>query len=212
VVLGAGLDTFAYRNPFKDRLRVFEVDHPATQIWKRRRLADTGIPIPESLVYVPVDFERESLSARLLEAGLDPEQRTFFIWLGVTPYLTKGAIVATLEQIAALPGGSEVAFDYGEPRDRIDPAHRPAHDALSARVAAVGEPFLSSFVPEDLHATLRAMGFDKIEDLDVPGIRQRLFSAPDGSPAEAGTNASPRAGGHLLFASKGAARPAGRGA
>jgi len=85
VVLGAGLDTFAYRNPFGGRLRVFEVDHPATQAWKRRRLAEAGIAAPGDLIYAPVDFERENLSEQLARAGLDPGVRTFFTWLGACP-------------------------------------------------------------------------------------------------------------------------------
>jgi methyltransferase (TIGR00027 family) len=104
VVLGAGLDTFAYRNPFGDRLRVFEVDHPATQAWKRNRLAEAGIAIPDSLTYAPVDFEREDLTAQLAAAGLQADVRTVFTWLGVVPYLTRDAIAATLAQIAAHPG------------------------------------------------------------------------------------------------------------
>ncbi len=85
VVLGAGLDTFAYRNPFGDRLKVFEVDHPATQAWKRRRLQEAGIAVPDSLIYAPVDFEHQTLAEQLAEAGLDPSLRTFFTWLGVVP-------------------------------------------------------------------------------------------------------------------------------
>src|SRR6478752_638977 len=96
VVLGAGLDTFAYRNPLADRLRVFEVDHPATQAWKRRRLDEAGIAAPDGVVYAPVDFEREALLDGLAAAGLDPARRTFFMWLGVVPYLTSEAVRATL--------------------------------------------------------------------------------------------------------------------
>ena len=96
VVLGAGLDTFAYRNPFGDRLRIFEVDHPATQAWKRQRLADAAIPLPDSLTYAPVDFDQDTLSGGLLAAGFDPTQQTFFTWLGVVPYLAEEAVWATL--------------------------------------------------------------------------------------------------------------------
>ncbi len=192
VVLGAGLDTFAYRNPFEGRLKVFEVDHPATQAWKRHRLAEAGIAIPESLTYAPVDFEREDLAERLAAAGLDPAVRTVFSWLGVTPYLTEGAIAATLAQIAAHPGGAEVVFDYSEPRDAIDPELRALHEERAARVAALGEPFLSHFVPQTLHEQLRAHGFTEIDDLDLPGIIARLTGQPP-EPAR-------RAGGHVLFA------------
>src|SRR5580658_9782865 len=100
VLLGAGLDTFAYRNPFPE-LRVFEVDHPATQEWKRHLLGQSGIPIPQSLIFAPVDFERESLRAQLLAAGFDERIPTFFAWLGVVPYLTLDAFRATLGFIAS---------------------------------------------------------------------------------------------------------------
>ncbi len=193
VVLGAGLDTFAFRNPFGDHLKVFEVDHPATQAWKRRRLEEANIPIPASLTYAPVDFERQDLTERLAAAGLDPDLRTFFSWLGVVPYLTREAITATLGQIAAHPGGSEMVFDYSEPREDIDPALRAHYAERAARVAAIGEPFLSFFTPAELHAQLRGLGFSEIDDLDLPGIIARLTGkAPEGPTR--------KAGGHVLFA------------
>jgi methyltransferase (TIGR00027 family) len=191
VVLGAGLDTFAYRNPFEG-LKVFEVDHPATQAWKRRRLEEAGIAIPSSLVYAPVDFERENLTGQLAAAGLDPRVRTLFTWLGVVPYLTRDAIAATLAQIAAHPGGAEVAFDYSEPRETLDPALQAYYDERAARVAAIGEPFLSHFRPEDLHRRLHALGFSEIDDLDLPGIVARLTGGALDGPR--------RPGGHVLFA------------
>jgi methyltransferase (TIGR00027 family) len=194
VVLGAGLDTFAYRNPYEG-LCVFEVDHPATQAWKRRRLDEAGIAIPDSLTYAPVDFERENLTDQLAAAGLDPAKRTFFTWLGVVPYLTKDAIAATLTQIAAHPGGAEVVFDYSEPREAIDPELRAHYAERAARVAAIGEPFLSFFDPAELHEQLRSHGFTEIDDLDVPGIVARLT----GQPRQDGR----RVGGHVLFAATG---------
>ncbi len=142
VVLGAGLDTYAYRADIGDRLRIFEVDHPATQAWKRERLASAGIAIPPTLTFAPVDFERESLATGLAAAGLDPARRSFFTWLGVTPYLSEEAVFATLGFIAGLPGGAEVVFDYTNPPETIaDPARRAHHEALAARVAAAGMKF-----------------------------------------------------------------------
>src|SRR5271163_1639382 len=88
VVLGAGLDTFAYRNPHLG-LRIFEVDHPATQAWKREQLQAARIAIPTSLTFVPIDFERQTLAAGLEQAGFDAGAAAFFSWLGVTPYLTR---------------------------------------------------------------------------------------------------------------------------
>lgn len=200
VALGAGLDTFAYRNPFGKQLTVFEVDHPATQAWKRRRLTEADISIPDDLVYVQVDFERENLSQQLIASGLDPNVRTFFSWLGVVPYLTREAIGTTLSQIATLPGGAEVAFDYGEPRDRIDPDLRRQYEERAARVAAAGEPFLSYFIPVDLQDELRRTGFDQIDDLDGASIIE-LFADPKIRAVAANpTSPARRGGGHVVVA------------
>jgi methyltransferase (TIGR00027 family) len=193
VILGAGLDTFAYRNPFGDRLKVFEVDHPATQAWKRSRLAQAGIPIPESLTYAPVDFEQENLTDQLAAAGLDPTVRTFFTWLGVVPYLTREAVEGTLRRIAAHPGGAQVVFDYSEPLEEVDPELRARFQERLARVAAIGEPFLSFFIPAELHERLRALGFSEIDDLDFPGMVARVTGQPPQGPVR-------KIGGHVLFA------------
>ncbi len=115
VVLGAGLDTFSLRNPYSD-VRVFEVDFPATQAWKRERLRESGLAIPDTLTFAPVDFERESLADGLARAGFRHDRPAFFQWLGVTPYLTRETISSTLDFIAGIPG-SAVAFDYTEPFD-----------------------------------------------------------------------------------------------
>ena len=200
VVLGAGLDTFAYRSPFGARVQVFEVDHPATQAWKRRRLEETGIDVPNTVTYVPVDFEHEDFAERLAEAGLDPAIRTFFTWLGVVPYLTRGAVMQTLGRIGGHPGGAEVVFDYGEPRDRIDPALRAQYDERAARVAAVGEPFLSYFDPEELHDELRRLGLVQIDDMDVPAMVQRLTGGPAKASVARSNSPRTRTGGHVLFA------------
>jgi len=192
VVLGAGLDTFAYRNPFRGTLHVFEVDHPATQAGKRRRLAEASIPIPPSLTFVPVDFEREDLLERLCACGFEPGRPSFFTWLGVVPYLTRQAVFATLAMIGALPGGAEVVFDYSDPPQTLPPELRAAHEARAARVAALGEPFLSYFEPADLHERLRALGFAEIEDLNLPKLAARFGAAVD--------RVLPERGGHVLRA------------
>ncbi|MGA2793345.1 MAG: SAM-dependent methyltransferase [Roseiarcus sp.] len=179
VVLGAGLDTYAYRPNLPDRLRVFEVDHPATQAWKRERLAEASIPAPPALTFAPVDFERQTLADGLAAAGFDPARRSFFTWLGVVPYLTEQAILATLGFIAALPGGAEVVFDYSNPPESIDaPQRRGFHEAMAARVAAAGEAFRSYFDTEALAARLRALGFAEIEDLGLADIAARYFPHP----------------------------------
>src|SRR6516164_4929979 len=113
VILGAGLDTFAYRNPFKAKgLRVFEVDRPATQIWKRQLLSDAGIPIPPELSFVGMNFEAAPLGDILQQAGFHMEQPAFFSWLGVTMYLTEAAIFETLKFVTSLPKGSSITFDF----------------------------------------------------------------------------------------------------
>ncbi|NVN85120.1 MAG: class I SAM-dependent methyltransferase [Rhodopseudomonas sp.] len=177
VVLGAGLDTYAYRTTPAATLRIFEVDHPETQAWKRQRLAEAAIPVPDHVRYVPVDFERDTLADCLTASGFDRTKRTFFTWLGVVPYLTESAILATLGYIAALPGGADVVFDYvNPPETMVDPARRAAHDALAQRVAAIGETIKGYFDTDDLCAKLSGLGFRDVRDLDPAGIAARFFS------------------------------------
>jgi methyltransferase (TIGR00027 family) len=198
VVLGAGLDTFAYRNPYttdSQRLAVFEVDHPATQAWKRRRLARARIAIPASLAFAPVDFEKDRLLDALLSAGFDPAQRSFFVWLGVVPYLTREAIAGTLALIGGLPGGAEVVFDYSDPPATLDPALRATQARRARRVAAIGEPFLSHFEPAELHADLAAAGFAEIDDLDPQALTTGYVRPGAPAPDPPRTR-----GGHVLFA------------
>src|ERR1700674_2198985 len=131
VVLGAGLDTFALRNPYAGQgVRVFEVDYPATQAWKRQSLAQAGLAIPSSLTFAPVDFERQSLAEGLTAAGFQADRPAFFQWLGVAPYLTREAVSLTLDFIAAVPE-SEVVFDYAEPFENY-PAEGRANEMAVA--------------------------------------------------------------------------------
>jgi methyltransferase (TIGR00027 family) len=193
VVLGAGLDTFAYRNPFAERLRVFEVDHPMTQAWKRRRLAEAGIAVPASLTFTPVDFERDTLADGLASAGFDRNTPAFFTWLGVVPYLTRDAMWATLAYIAGLPGGAQVVFDYSDPPHTLGAEEREIHDRGAAKVAALGEAWVNYLDSATLPAELRAAGFAEVEDLGPKEIAARF------SPGR-GTAARER-GGHVLRAS-----------
>jgi methyltransferase (TIGR00027 family) len=176
VVLGAGLDTYAYRHPFGERVRVFEVDHPATQAWKRQRLLDAAIPLPGSLTFVPVDFERETLAGRLAAAGFDRTQQTFFTWLGVVPYLKQEAVWSTLAFIAGLPNGAHVVFDYSDPPESLSPEGRAIYERRAQRVARLGEAWITHFEPNQLHAKLTALGFGEIEDLGPTQIASRYFS------------------------------------
>ncbi len=174
VLLGAGLDTFAYRSPHPG-LKVFEVDYPATQAWKRERLATAGIAVPDSLTYAPIDFERQTLAEGLSNGGVDLAAPTIFAWLGVVPYLTREAIMATLSGVAAFPAGSAVVFDYGEPRENMPPHIRAFAEARAQHVAAIGEPWISFFQPADLARDLAALGFTRIEDLNGPILNERYF-------------------------------------
>jgi methyltransferase (TIGR00027 family) len=174
VVLGAGLDTFAYRNPFPE-LRVYEVDHPATQGWKRRRLEEGRIAIPESMTFAPVDFENQTLIDGLARAGFEADQTAFFSWLGVVPYLTRSAAMETFRFIGSLPAGSGVVFDYALPPEALNLVQRLALKALADRVAAAGEPFRTFFEPAALMSELRPMGFHSFEDLATKEINARYF-------------------------------------
>jgi methyltransferase (TIGR00027 family) len=176
VILGAGLDTFAFRNPFPEGvLQVFEVDHPATQSWKRARLDEVAIPLPGNLTFAPVDFETQTLEEGLREAGYDPGQCTFFSWLGVTEYLTPEAVMATLRFLASAPVESGVVFDYMISPSLLNPAQRSRFDALAQRVASAGEPWQAFFDPELLTSELRAMGFGTVEDKGPEEINARYF-------------------------------------
>jgi methyltransferase (TIGR00027 family) len=194
VVLGAGLDTLAYRTPLAGRLRIFEVDHPATQARKREMLAAAAIAVPETLSFVAVDFEREHLSERLQAAGFKPAGRSFFSWLGVVPYLTEAAIYSMLGFIAQLPGGAEVVFDYVNPATSISAAAgRTAHQALASRVAAVGERFQGYLDTASLCARMSAAGFRHVDDIGPAELAERFFPESERS--------APTRGGHIMHAS-----------
>jgi len=185
VVLGAGLDTFAYRNPWPE-LRVVEVDHPDTQAFKRERLAGAGIAVPESLTYLPVDFERESLADRLVA-----EESAFFLWLGVVPYLSRAGYDETLSVIAGT-ARAEVVFDYAMPPSSMSPGRRAALEARASRVASIGEPWRTYFLPDELAAELHELGFGELTDLGPAELAARWFGRPDvpkGTP-----------GGHVIHA------------
>ena len=186
VILGAGLDTLAFRAPHTDvGLRIFEVDHPATQAWKRACLATAGLAPPAGHRFVAVDFERQALEERLAAAGYAADRPAFFIWLGVVPYLTRAAIRDTLAFIAATPG-SEVVFDYSEPNEGLSDERRAARARRAAGVAALGEPWISFFAPTELAAMLHALGFDEREDLAASDIATRFLGAPKGTTQGAG--------------------------
>ncbi|WP_365857160.1 class I SAM-dependent methyltransferase [Bradyrhizobium sp.] len=126
VILGAGLDTFALRNPHAG-ITVYEIDYPATQAWKRERLTQTGVALPPSLTFAPIDFERQSLGKGLSASGFRADEPAFFQWLGVTPYLTREAIVSTLDFVASIAGSES----YSSTRSRLRTTRRPCAPILS---------------------------------------------------------------------------------
>ncbi len=177
ILLGAGLDTFACRNPHeKVGLRVFEADHPATQAWKRERLAACGLAPPKSLIFAAVNFERETLADGLGAAGFNADAPAFFSWLGVTTYLTREAVMQTLSFVAEQPQGSTIVFTYTTPPEKLEPQQRAAFAARAERVAALGEPWQSFFEPEELARDLKDLGFTQTEDLGPAEIQARYFT------------------------------------
>lgn len=164
VVLGAGLDTFAYRNR-NPALRVFEVDLPATQLWKRQRLAQAGIDVPDTVVFCPVDFAEQTLDAALVAAGFDEGAPAFFLMLGVAPYLAREVLLDTARYVAWLPAPTDLVFDYNQPISAMPPHRRPALAAQAEAMARMGEPWRSFFAPPDLAAELTGVGFDSVTDI-----------------------------------------------
>lgn len=175
VILGAGLDTFAYRSGPSDGLQVFEVDHPTMQAWKRQHLETMGIVIPAHCTFAPVDFERQTLAEGLQSAGFASSRPAFFSWLGVTMYLTADAVNATLAFVASLPAGSGIVFDYLTTPALLSPPALRAFTDLARRVAAIGEPFQTFFDPEVLAQSLAAFGFREIADTTPTAMDARYF-------------------------------------
>jgi methyltransferase (TIGR00027 family) len=177
VVLGAGLDTFAYRNCFRDQgLRVFEVDHPATQAWKRERLLAVQIDVPLELSFVPVNFEQQSLRRELQKFGFRSDEPAFFSWLGLVFYLTHDAFASTIGFIGSLPAGTGIALDYAVEPSSLGFLERLAFEGVKRRVAADGEPFRLFFAPRKISAELAQAGFKDVEDFGREEINARYFT------------------------------------
>lgn len=174
LVLGAGLDTFAYRNPFA-AVQVFEVDFPATQAWKLECLAAASITKPALVHHVAVDFERDALGERLAAAGFSFDRRTVVAWLGVAPYLQIEAFRATLAILGQLAPGSELVMDYAYPRHVLPPTEQLMLDSMSARVAQSGEPFRLFLLEEELRAELEAAGMELAENLGSAELNELYF-------------------------------------
>ena len=215
VNLGAGLDTFACRNPHQAKgLRVFEVDHPATQAFKRQQLKAAGIPVPAVTRFVPVDFETQSLRSELRRAGLRFDRPAFFAMLGVVIYLTREATMETMRVVAGCARGTQIAFSYSVPEEMLGVVIYLTHDAVMEtmgvvarcargtqiafsysvpdallseaarearrrameRVAALGEPWITFYEPEELAARLRVLGFREARSLAPEEANRRYFA------------------------------------
>jgi methyltransferase (TIGR00027 family) len=178
VVLGAGLDTFAQRRPqIAARLRVFEVDQPGPQAWKRQRLIELGFGIPGWLRLVPVDFEASGAWwQQLAAAGFDPGQPAVVASTGVAMYLTKDATAATLRQLAGLAPGSTLAMTFLLPSELLDDAHRSGLQASEKGARASGTPFISFYTPQDMLALAREAGFKDAQHVSGSSLAERYFA------------------------------------
>ena len=176
VVLGAGMDTYAYRHAVPD-LRVFEVDQPATQDWKRMRLKEVGLTEPASLTFVPIALDRQDLAEALEQAGVNRAQPAFFSWLGVTMYLPKAAVWTTLRDVAMLTEtGGGITFDYAVPVESLNFFQRARFAVLAGRVAEAGEPFQTFLDPDALKKRLLEFGFVTVRDRGPETLNEKYFA------------------------------------
>jgi len=186
VILGAGLDTFAQRQPeIASRMQVFEIDQPGTQAWKQQRLTELGFGLPDWLHFVSVDFEMASWWEQLIKAGFNPGKPAVVACTGVTLYLTREAILDTLRQIATLAPGSKLAMTFYLPADLMEEEDRPLQQISEKGARAAGTPFISFFSPEEMLALAREAGFKEMEIISSGDIARRYFTGrTDGfSPA-----------------------------
>ena len=183
VILGAGLDTFAQRRPeIASRLKVFEVDQPGPQAWKRQRLIEIGYGVPDWLRLVPVDFEAgDAWWQRIAAAGFHAGKPALVSSLGVSMYLTRDAVAATLRQIAGLAPGSTLVLSFLVPLELADPAVRPGLQRAVDGARASGTPFISFFSPAEMQALAHDSGFRQVEHVSAETLTQRYFAGrPDG--------------------------------
>lgn len=180
VILGAGLDSFAWRRPdLVGPVRLFEVDHPATQAWKRARIDDLNLPVHDEHIFAPTEFETETLHSGLKRAGLDWTQPTFVSWLGVTMYLTAEAIEATLSTVASFEPGSEIVFTYLPKDPFLDEIGRQIRDTFSKLATSAGEPFITELSPTEAEALIERSGLEVAEHPTPNVLRDRYFSDRD---------------------------------
>ena len=180
VLLGAGLDSFAYRRAdLAERVTVFELDHPLSQAWKRGRLHKLGVSIPHNVVFGSVDFATQALRDDLLTAGIDFGRRVVVSWIGVTMYLERAAIDATLNTIAGSAPGTRLVLSYDQPSDVLDDRGRALLADVSGTAAELGEPFISLLRREEVERLLTGHGFDAVADFGTPDAARDYFSGSD---------------------------------
>ena len=178
VILGAGLDSFSWRRPdLLHTLRVFEVDHPATQTWKRERIATLALPTSDHHVFAPVDFETESVRDGLDAAGFDWSVPTMFSWLGVTAYLDVRAIETMLRNVASAVPASEIVLTYSPPESSLDEFSREFRSILLRVAADAGEPLITMLSPADASTLVERCGLRVVDHPDHDDIHQRYFAA-----------------------------------
>ncbi|MCL4514072.1 MAG: class I SAM-dependent methyltransferase [Firmicutes bacterium] len=177
VILGAGMDTFAFRQPdLVQQLQVFEVDHPVTQAFKRNRLAELGWKRPAQLHFVPVDFTKDSLVTGLNRSPYNPQTPSFFSWLGVTYYLTREVVFSTLRDIVNVsPKGSIIIFDYLDSDASVPERMAKNVQVMQMIGQRVGEPIKANFAPSALGSDLEILGLRLLENLSPADIEERYF-------------------------------------
>jgi methyltransferase (TIGR00027 family) len=193
VILGAGMDSFAYRHSeLSPEVHIIEVDHPLSQAWKQRRLAELEISLPENVTFLGVDFETQSLREALEAAGIDFQQEAVISWIGVTMYLAHTAIEATLQVLADFPPGTQLVLSYDQPPDVLNDAGRALLADVSGTAAKLGEPFISLFRQEEIDHLLEKHGFRSLahfgaaeatsdyfdgNDMGMPGVQRLVVAA-----------------------------------
>jgi methyltransferase (TIGR00027 family) len=176
VILGAGFDTFAFRQPaWAHALKILEVDHSGTQTMKRSQIAAAGYVMPKNADFANIDFEHESLREGLLRYHVSPDEPIFFSWLGVTMYLKEEAINEVLRSVASFPEGSEIVLTFRQPPDPAVGSATDFSSQLAPLVASIGEPYVSYFKPEAIEVKLRGTGFSKVEFLLPAEAEERYF-------------------------------------
>lgn len=180
VILGAGLDSFAYRHPqLSHVLRVFEVDHPLSQVWKQQRLEELHVPLPDNVTFVAVDFERQSLREALEAAGFSFNQPAIVSWIGVSMYLVRDAIEATLNVVATGRPGTQLVLSYNPPPEVLSDSGRALLGAVSGTAASLGEPWISLFRQEEIDQILEQHGFGNITHFGAADAAREYFGGKD---------------------------------